>query len=92
MLQSLTQFGRGVAALIMARIVNKILNGLGKTERRSCHDVGGLLLERMLDPQLRSLQDASSSDNPLTLEDKQSITSSVDLGAYPSRMSSHLAF
>ncbi len=76
----------------MARIVNKMLNGLGKTERRSCHHVGGFLLERTLDPQLRSLQAASSPEKPLTLEDKQSIASSVDLEAYPSRMSSHLAF
>ncbi len=77
---------------MMARIVNKMLNGFGKTDKRSCHHVGGLLLDSTLGPQLRSLPAASSSDKPFMLEDMQSIASSIDLEAYPSRISSHLAF
>jgi hypothetical protein len=56
--------GGGIATEMMAMRVSRRLNGVGMTDRRSCHHLGGFFVESRLAPLIRRRAAASSLVNP----------------------------
>lgn len=69
-----THSGSGVATLMMANRVKRILKGFGRTRKRSCHQVGGSLLDRTLGPAQASLSEAVELVRPSGLVCRKSRT------------------